>query len=404
VRGPVRLAVGQICAECRARRAWEQADGQKMVITKGAIDAAVEQRKGEAAGEPLVKRALAWAPTVAGFVLSAIGVLFLWRTLQPRALGPLQEVFGGLQSDARLATLLGGAAAIHALVAIVIMKRGRHYRRIAMIVPTLLALCGGLSAAGVGGLHWLGMRFPVEHLTMPKRTALVEPSPVVDRIMDATCVVVAPGADGDARSAALGTAQIIAAKGDRVWILTNSHVAMPYAAVGAWRRASEAQPVWVQLSDGRSTIAKVVWTARPPLDVAVIEAPFADAPKPIEISPDSEALVAGSPVMFVPNPYREGWLVHRGVVQKREEHDTPAGLYSLLYTDLPVVPGDSGSGLYDAQGRLVGLNTWTRMGDGTAPQGISLPSEAMRAIVDAIAKDKLDSLDEKLGEDRERSP
>jgi S1-C subfamily serine protease len=82
-------------------------------------------------------------------------------------------------------------------------------------------------------------------------------------------------------------------------------------------------------------------------------------------------------------------------VQRRESHHTPAGEFSLLYTDLPVQPGDSGSGLFDAHGQLVGLNTWTRIGQG-APQGISLPSEAMRAIVDALQRGRIDELDQQL--------
>ena len=48
---------------------------------------------------------------------------------------------------------------------------------------------------------------------------------------------------------------------------------------------------------------------------------------------------------------------------------------------------------HDARGRLVGLNTWTRMHDGAA-QGISLPSETMRVLVDAIRSGTLEHLDE----------
>jgi S1-C subfamily serine protease len=95
----------------------------------------------------------------------------------------------------------------------------------------------------------------------------------------------------------------------------------------------------------------------------------------------------------VPNPYRSGWNVERGKLIRRETHHTSAGAYDLLYTDLPVVHGDSGSGLYDARGELVGLNTWTLVGDASA-QGISLPSETMRVLVDAIRHGNLEQLDE----------
>ena len=77
--------------------------------------------------------------------------------------------------------------------------------------------------------------------------------------------------------------------------------------------------------------------------------------------------------MFVPNPYRAGWKVIHGQLLRREPHRTPAGTYELLYIDLPVIPGDSGSGLFDARGQLVGVNTWSRGRANGAPQGITLP-------------------------------
>jgi S1-C subfamily serine protease len=168
---------------------------------------------------------------------------------------------------------------------------------------------------------------------------------------------------------------------------------MPYAAVGAWRHARDAQPVWVQLSDGREGQGIVRWAAPPPLDVAVVELAIPDAPEPVEIAADTSALQASSRLTFAPNPYRTGWRVFHGELLRRETHRTPAGTYDLLYTDLPVLPGDSGSGLYDAQGRLVGLNTWTEVRHGTA-RGISLPSETMRVVVDAIRGGKLEHLDD----------
>ena len=70
-----------------------------------------------------------------------------------------------------------------------------------------------------------------------------------------------------------------------------------------------------------------------------------------------------------------------------------AKLRGLAFTDLPVTFGDSGSGLYDARGHLVGLNTWTRIGGDGPSQGISLPSETMRGLVDAIHDGTLDKLD-----------
>jgi S1-C subfamily serine protease len=213
-----------------------------------------------------------------------------------------------------------------------------------------------------------------------------------ERIAAATAVIVAPDHDGDASSPGIGSGAIIGRDRDRAWIVTCSHVAMPYAAVAAWRDPDTAQPVWVQLHDGRSAQGTITWAAPPPLDVALVEIEINDPPEPIEISRATSTLEAGAPVMFVPNPYRDGWMIHHGEIEKRRMHQTPAGPYSLLYTSLPVQPGDSGSGLFDSRGMLIGLNTWARFEVGGS-RGISLPSETLQALVDAVRDNRLHDLD-----------
>jgi S1-C subfamily serine protease len=228
------------------------------------------------------------------------------------------------------------------------------------------------------------------HATMPPRASLGVPSHV-ERILDASVVVLAPDRSGDARHGALGTGAVIATDARHAWIVTCSHVAIPYITTGARRRPREARPVWVQLSDGREGPATVVWAAAPPLDVVLLELAVDHPPAPVPIAADARELQASSPVTFVPNPLRSGWMVLHGEVIRRETHHTPAGVYDLVLTDLPVTHGDSGSGLYDARGQLVGLNTWARGGDGPA-QGLSLPSEAMHAAIEAIRTGRPDEL------------
>src|SRR5262249_34834377 len=116
-------------------------------------------------------------------------------------------------------------------------------------------------------------------------------------------------------------------------------------------------------------------------------------PEPVTIAADTSALGPEDSVTFVPNPYRSGWQVLHGKLLRRDTHHTPAGVYDLLFTDLPVIPGDSGSGLYNARGQLVGLNPWNHSEDGGA-RGISLPSETMQVLVAAIRDGKLDRLDD----------
>jgi len=393
--GPVRLAPGQLCASCETQAAWGKlGDGERLVIDRDSIDAAVKRRQGEAAGEPWWRRSLAWATPAVMLGVAAVAGWFGVQVLAARPIGPLDVLLAEMRAAARWSTLVGLATLLLGAIILVRARRQRHFRRLPILASRLIVVIVGCTALVIGAFHWLmlGDAFGGEYTSMPVREPLGVPSHV-ERILNATVVVLAPGADGDARSLAMGTGAVIASDDDRAWIVTCSHVAMPYAAVGTWRHARDAQPVWVQLSDGRQGRASVRWTAPPPLDVVLVELPIAHPPEPVVIAAETSMIQVPASLTFVPNPYRTGWHVLRGELLRRETHHTPAGAYDLLYTDLPVTHGDSGSGLYDAQGQLVGLNTWTRVGDGPS-QGISLPSETMRVLVDAIRNNSLGNLDE----------
>ena len=393
--GPVRLQDGQLCAACEAQTAWSRLeDGARLVIDHGSIAAAVKRREGEAAGEPAWRRLAVWVAPAVTVAVAAIAIRSMVQLLSARALGPLGALLDGMTSAAWWSTLGGLAALVAGTVALIRMRRRRHFRRLLLVGSHGVAIIAGCSALVVGVVHAIGLHggFGGQYTSMPVRESLGLPSSV-ERIVNATVVVLATDADGDARNLGLGTGAVIAADDTRAWIVTCSHVAMPYAAVGTWRHARDARPVWVQLSDGREGQATVRWTAPPPLDVALVELPIAHPPEPVAIAPDTAAIEASASMTFVPNPYRSGWKVLNGTLLRRETHHTPAGTYDLLLTDLPVTFGDSGSGLYDARGQLVGLNTWALFGGDGPSQGISLPSETMRGLVDAIHNGTLDKLD-----------
>jgi hypothetical protein len=396
VAGPKRLAPGQVCATCEAQRAWNAIGESGLKIDVQTIDEAVRRREGEAAGEPLWKKALGYAPVVFSLFVAAVTGWSLYMLLRPREIGPLKALFEELSSTERHALWLGIGTFIVGVVMIWRTRSNRSYRNPVVLVSHLLAIIAGTGAIAIAGFHMFAVgTFNIRYNTMPKRETLGIATGNVDRIINATTIVLAPGADGDARQLAMGTGAIIHGDATHAWIVTCSHVAMPYAAVGSWRHARDAQPVWVQLSDGREGKGRVSWAAPPPLDIAVIELPITNPPAPIPIAPNAGKLDPNAAVTFVPNPYRDGWLVHHGHLLRKEAHDTPAGRYELLITDLPVTHGDSGSGLFDERGQLVGLNTWTKLEDGFS-HGISLPSEAMRALSDAVEQNDFNRLDDML--------
>jgi S1-C subfamily serine protease len=398
VAGPKKLAPGQVCATCDAQQAWNAIGESGIKIDQKAIQDAVTRREGEAAGEPLWQKALGFAPVALSLAVAAFAGWMIYLLLRPREIGPVKELFEDLNSSSTRALWIGIGAFIVGVVALVRTRKRRSYRKAHVLIAHLLAIVAGLGGVVIGGFHWYAVpsSFGGKYSSMPPKEQLgFASSSTVDRIVAATVVVLAPGSTGDAREMAMGTGAIVGGDSKHAWIVTCSHVAMPYAAVGSWRHAKDAQPVWVQLSDARQGKAYVRWAAPPPLDIALIEFEIDNPPPPVPIAPNAGALEASSSVMFVPNPYRDGWLVHKGKLMLKEAHNTPAGIYELLITDLPVTHGDSGSGLFDERGQLVGLNTWTKVEGGLA-HGISLPSEAMRALSDAVQNNELDRLNDML--------
>src|SRR5262249_23004969 len=89
---------------------------------------------------------------------------------------------------------------------------------------------GSFGAVGIG-----------QYTSMPVRESLGE-SAATERIVNATVVVLAPDADGNARNLAIGTGAVIAADDARAWIVTCSHVAMPYAALASVRGGRVVPP------------------------------------------------------------------------------------------------------------------------------------------------------------------
>ena len=406
--GPIRLAVGQVCAVCASAEAWSRQS--QLVITRDEIADAVARRDHEARRSPVPE-----AHAAASAILAGVAGYYLIALFWPLALTGLQELVDAMQGIARQATLIGAAGLAAGVFGLWILRRGRHFHRRLLLASHLACVLAGTLVLIVGGFQWWGLsKTTMDHLSMPalhgpgQSPASIDPldspdSPAdpdadpdarasnllgyrsmhFERIARATTVVLAADKDGDARNVAIGTGAIISRTDDRAWIVTCAHVAMPYASTAAHRTPDDARPVWIELFDGRGAPGEITWLAPPPLDVALVRVEIDSPPEAIRISPQTSAITSGDPVMFVPNPYRDGWMIHHGSVETRRHHDTPAGTYGLLYTDLPVQKGDSGSGLFDSRGMLIGLNTWTRIGD-SAPHGISLPSEAMRAIAATV--------------------
>ncbi|EYR63218.1 hypothetical protein N866_02220 [Actinotalea ferrariae CF5-4] len=135
-------------------------------------------------------------------------------------------------------------------------------------------------------------------------------------------------------------------------ILTNHHV------VGA---AVEGG-LQVGLADGRLFEARLVGTD-PTRDLAVVQ--LVDPPSDLEPAElgDSDAVAVGEPVMAVGNPLGLDSTVTTGIVSALDrpvstgDGSSPAVVTNAIQIDAAINPGNSGGPLFDAQGRVIGINS-----------------------------------------------
>ncbi len=146
-----------------------------------------------------------------------------------------------------------------------------------------------------------------------------------------------------ASSGGVGSGVILDKQGH---ILTNFHV------------VNGMSQLTVRLSDGTESAGQVI--ARDPGDdLAVMKASFpADKLSPATFA-DPALVRVGDEVIAVGNPFELEGTLTRGVVSglNRTLTGSSAPLRGLIQTDAAVNPGNSGGGLFDLAGRLIGVTT-----------------------------------------------
>ncbi|HEX8990230.1 MAG TPA: trypsin-like peptidase domain-containing protein [Anaerolineales bacterium] len=129
------------------------------------------------------------------------------------------------------------------------------------------------------------------------------------------------------------------------YVLTNNHVV---------ENAAELQ---VGLRDGDSFPAEIVGTD-PATDLAVVRAGTSGLPM-VELG-DSDSLRVGQLVIAIGNPFGFQSTVSTGVVSalgRAMRSQTGRLIESVIQTDVPLNPGNSGGPLVDTRGRVVGVNS-----------------------------------------------
>ena len=170
-----------------------------------------------------------------------------------------------------------------------------------------------------------------------------------------------------------GSGVIIAENG---YIITNNHV------------IENAQKIDVTLRNGQHYDAKLIATdAKTDVAVIKIEAgglTFANLG-------DSGALVVGEPAIVIGNPLGQlGGTVTSGIISALDravgfqEDDGTTKTMNLLQTDASINSGNSGGGLFNQYGELVGIVVAKSTGFSVEGLGFAIPINDVRGVIDDL--------------------
>ncbi|MDY6065391.1 MAG: trypsin-like peptidase domain-containing protein [Finegoldia sp.] len=159
------------------------------------------------------------------------------------------------------------------------------------------------------------------------------------------------------------------------YILTNSHVVQD----------GTVNDIEVLLTNGDRGKAKLLWNDST-LDLAVIKVEMTGL-KPVEMG-NSEDVKIGDKAIAIGNPLgldlqstlTSGYISGMNRTIKVEGNSQMDG---LMQTDAAINSGNSGGGLFNSEGKLIGINTAKANADGI---GFAIPVNVAKSVVDNIIK------------------
>jgi 2-alkenal reductase len=196
------------------------------------------------------------------------------------------------------------------------------------------------------------------------------------------------GDDSDPTAAAQGSGFVVTPTG---YILTNSHVITTAGETDANEEPTAADTVYVEYRDGERVPATIVgWDLYD--DVGVLKVDPADHPvSPVPLG-DSNDVEVGESIAVIGSPFGQTSSLSVGVVAATERPiDSLTSRYQLvdaIQTDAPINRGNSGGPMFDAQGRVIGINAQIRSETGNAEGvGFAVPINAAKRSLEQLIED-----------------
>jgi len=317
-----------------------------------------------------------------GLAIAALIVAMSAAGMLPLAYGAAPPIAGFLL----LGGILGGIVAI--LMASLALGGIHHSGRrgigmaVAGIVLGLIAVGGSIGMvaheAGGGGAH---LAISLDEFE-PDADALHHMVPTVARAVRGNALIETRVGAGILGGGGIGSGVVLQIENGSALILTNRHVVDPEF------RSQELAPEKPGLPDGHLQVkligqpvhpGRVVWIAPDEIDLALVRVDAdGTGAQAVQWDRNAEPMIGGE-VFTIGNPQHLDWTLTGGRISQFRLQNRGARQIHIIQTDAPLNPGNSGGGLYDKSGKLIGINTWTN--DKRFSEGIGFAID-LRSLLD----------------------
>ncbi len=271
-----------------------------------------------------------------------------------------------------------------------------HVQPRAFVIAVIAAVLGAAAALALGALTGITDRQTstvVVERTITEGVATPIAVPASGSGFDPAAIYAkrAPGvvtiyADLGVEGQSQGSGFIVDEKGT---ILTNAHVVTDVAKASGGA-VTGAETLYVEFKDGDRVPAKIIgWDLFS--DVAAIRVdPSLHPVDPVPLG-TSATVVVGTPVAAIGSPFNEQSSLSVGVVSATNRTiDSLTSGYSIsdaIQTDAPINRGNSGGPLFDARGRVIGINAQIRSTSGSGEGvGFAIPIDTARRALDQLVR------------------
>jgi S1-C subfamily serine protease len=169
----------------------------------------------------------------------------------------------------------------------------------------------------------------------------------------------------------IGSGVILKISDGKAYVVTNRHVVDPGFTEGAARTRgiAAAGGLKIRLLGQPSQPGSVVWVAPDGIDLAVAAVSVQSVDAQAAAWVGDAGMKIGDEVFAVGNPHGLGWTHTIGAISQFRQQNARGRTIRVIQTNTAINPGNSGGGLYDRQGRLLGITTWTQ--DKRVAEGLS---------------------------------